>query len=183
MRGRLIDKRPDKQPDRYHMLYRLHVATLIGVGFIFVYSLRFAQSRDWLSIAGVGVLSAGAFLLAGFLLGFVFGLPRTPDSSHERPQAGAAPQGPRSTKPSIQSNNNLLEISDWLTKIIVGVGLVQLNKIPGKIKDLTTYIGNGLRDCETPACKQSSEALALGIIIFFFSAGFLNRISLGTSLL
>lgn len=48
-----------------------------------------------------------------------------------------------------------------------------MNKIPEKIQDLTAYIGNGLRPCDSALCKQSSEALALGIIILFFSAGFL----------
>lgn len=175
----------DEQLDRYRMLRRLQLASLIGVVFIFVYACRFARSGAFASIFAVGVLSAGAFLLAGFLLGFVFGIPRISKDSGTQTSSGqplAEPsQGQAPSLSSVQKspysvvepNSNLVEISDWLTKIIVGVGLVQLNKIPAKIQDLTAYIGNGLRDCDSHVCKQSSEALALGIIIFFFCAGFL----------
>jgi len=174
----------DEQLDRYRMLRRLQLAALIGVVFIFVYSCRFWRSGSFASIFAVGMLSAGAFLLVGFLLGFVFGIPRTSrDSGASSPsgphQAGGAPQGSSLTSSgksghgAVEPNSNLVEISDWLTKIIVGVGLVQLNKIPGKVQDLTAYIGNGLRDCDSQVCKLSSEALALGIVIFFFCAGFL----------
>jgi len=52
-----------------------------------------------------------------------------------------------------------------------------MNKIPGRLKDLTAYLGAGLRNCgDAPVagwCVQSSESFALGIIIFFFTAGFL----------
>jgi hypothetical protein len=175
----------DEQLDRYRMLRRLQLATLIGGVFIFVYSCRFWRSGAFASIFAVGMLSAGAFLLVGFLLGFVFGIPRTPKdsaalpSSGGQPQGGGAPQGSflknsgKSGYGAVEPNSNLVEISDWLTKIIVGVGLIQLNKIPAKVQDLTAYIGNGLRDCDSQVCKQGSESLALGIVIFFFCAGFL----------
>lgn len=163
----------DEHLDRYQMLRRLHVTALIGLFFILVYSLRFWRSGSFTSVIGVGILSAGAFLLTGFLAGFVFGIPRTsrePRSNGGSQDAGGAA---RTGYAAVEPNSNLVEISDWLTKIIVGVGLVQLNKIPGEIQNLTVYIGNGLRDCDSQACKQSSEALALAIIIFFFCAGFL----------
>lgn len=173
----------DEQLDRYRMLRRLHLAVLIGVVFIFVYSCRFWRSGSFASIVGVGIISAGAFLLAGFLSGFVFGIPRVSKDSgslslSEHRPGGTPPDGsPKKSLKSgygaVEANSNLVEISDWLTKIIVGVGLVQLNKIPAKIQELTIYIGNGLRDCDQLQCKQSSEAFALGIIIFFFSSGFL----------
>jgi hypothetical protein len=175
-------RKPDDE-DKFRMLSRLQVAALIGVAFIIVYSLRFWRTGALASIIGVGILAAGAFLLTGFLLGFIFGIPRTSKDSGGQSPAGSAPGG---TPPDashknavgagnsgIEPNSNLVEISDWLTKIIVGVGLVQLNRIPGRIQDLTTYIGNGLRPCDSEMCRQSSEAFALGIILFFFCVGFL----------
>jgi hypothetical protein len=166
------------------MLRRLQIAALIGLVFVFVYACRFWRSESFASIVGVGIVSAGAFLLAGFLTGFVFGIPRVSkdsggQASSEQPKSGGTPpEGSlrRSTKPgfgSVEANSNLVEISDWLTKIIVGVGLVQMNRIPNKIQGLTAYLGNGLRDCDQTLCKQSSEAFALGIIIFYFCSGFL----------
>lgn len=172
----------DQQLDRYRMLRRLQFAVLIGLFFIFVYSCRFWRS-GFASVFGVGMLSAGAFLLVGFLVGFVFGIPRTskesgaPSSGQQQSGGGSQGNTPKSTTKTsysvVEPNSNLVEISDWLTKIIVGVGLVQLNKIPAKVQDLAAFIGNGLRGCESEICKQTSEALALGIIIFFFCGGFL----------
>jgi hypothetical protein len=174
------DKWTSEYLDKYKMLRRLQVATLIGLVFILVYSCRFLPSRSFLSILAVGIVSAGAFLLAGFVLGFVFGIPRTPgdsgDSSSKQPTGGSQGGASRTAgrnNAGVSPNSNLVEVSDWLTKIIVGVGLVELNKIPVRVRGLTTYIANGLRDCDTATCAQSSEALALGIVIFFSAAGFL----------
>ncbi len=170
----------DEHLDRYRMLRRLQLAALIGVVFIFVYALRFWCTGSFASILGIGILAAGASLLAGFLVGFVFGIPRTPKEPGDSSEAAAGGKKPDPSSTSAQSkssgvmpNSNLVEISDWLTKIIVGVGLVQLNKIPGKVSQLSTFIGNGLRDCDSQTCQQSSEAVALVIMLYFFCAGFL----------
>jgi hypothetical protein len=40
------------------------------------------------------------------------------------------------TKSTLKANTNLVEISDWLTKMIVGVGLYQLSTLPGKLRSL-----------------------------------------------
>lgn len=163
----------DEQLDRYRMLRRLQLTTLIGVVLIFVYSCRFWRSGAFPSVFGVGLLSAGAFLLVGFLVGFVFAIPRTPRDSGPSSSGQQSRNNTKSAYAAVEPNSNLVEISDWLTKIIVGVGLVQLNKIPGKLQDLAAYIGNGLRNCDSQVCRQSSEAVALGIMIFFFCGGFL----------
>ena len=131
--------------DAYHMLFRLQVGLFIGVGFIGVYSLHYRQSGSFASIIGVGILSAGAFLLVGFLLGFIFAIPRISQNQHH--PAAMGPHGPDrsrlepsedSAKLGVYPNSNLVEISDWLTKILVGVGLVQLNKIPAKVQALVS---------------------------------------------
>jgi tetratricopeptide (TPR) repeat protein len=175
-----MDRWTDNQLDQYQMLHRLQVAALVGVLFIVVYACGFGHGGHLTSIIGVGVVSAGAFLLAGFLAGFVFGIPRTSNNHSTASETAQTPDGKQDASDQASSrlspvkpNSNLIEISDWLTKIIVGVGLVELNKIPGKLWALAAFIGNGLRDCDSAACKQTSEALALGIIIFFFSTGFL----------
>jgi tetratricopeptide (TPR) repeat protein len=66
-----------------------------------------------------------------------------------------------------------VDISDWLTKILVGVGLVELNKIPHNLRLLAIFLGPGLRSDDTPHYVASSETFALGIVLFFFGAGFL----------
>lgn len=54
--------------------------------------------------------------------------------------------------PGYGANTNLTDISDWLTKIIVGVGLVQLAKIRGLLKSAANFIAGGLGSAPpTPA--------------------------------
>ena len=77
---------------------------------------------------GIAALCFAGGLIGG-LLGFLFGLPR------------AAPAGSGGTAPpsrrNWQTSTNLTDISDWLTKIIIGVGLVTATQIWGGFLTLT----------------------------------------------
>jgi hypothetical protein len=177
----------DDQLDKYNMLGRLQLAVFAGIIVIALYSFQFIKPGGFLRIFGVGILAAGGFLLIGFLLGFIFAIPRmayarsvagASTASAEEGNSQALTEGDNSrttATATVETNSNLVEISDWLTKILVGVSLVELNKIPSRLRDLTTYISGGLRSCgdASPSCVESSEAFALGIIVFFFAAGFL----------
>jgi hypothetical protein len=78
-------------------------------------------SRDVSETLGATILLAGAFLLLGALTGFLFGVPRvrsTSDSSNSETSKSPLTFSLR----GYQANTNLEQISDWLTKIIVGCG-------------------------------------------------------------
>jgi len=81
------------------------------------------------AVGGVLVLGMAAGL-GGALLGFLFGIPR-PVSASESPPAAAGGMVPtsgasrRSAKKAWELSTNLTQVSDWLTKIVVGVGLVE----------------------------------------------------------
>src|ERR1700761_1991946 len=68
---------PDDRIDHYNILLRLQFLAAIGCLLIFLYALRFWLSGEVLRIFAVGVLAAAAALTAGFLFGFIFGVPRT----------------------------------------------------------------------------------------------------------
>lgn len=90
-----------------------------------------------------------------------------------QPQAGQqpAPTTPSSesrtlpTKRTLKANSNLVEISDWLTKMIVGVGLYQLSTIPGKLRSLAGYFAN--------ASGAPPAPLVMAILGYFGIFGFL----------
>lgn len=154
----------EPRPDSYKLLARLQVLAGVGCFAIFFYACRFWASGDVVRIATVGLLIAGAGLLTGFLAGFIFGVPRVVagDSTH-----------------GVQANDNLIEISNWLTKILVGVGLVELGTIPGRLWSLAAHLESGLRPAQctgTVTCADlatSAQATGLAIIIFYFALGFL----------
>ena len=78
-------------------------------------ALYAAAEGSWSIFALATLIGACAFAL-GALLGFLFGIPQY--------FAGADTPSERS-RATYQPNTNLTQVSDWLTKIIIGVGLVR----------------------------------------------------------
>ena len=82
----------------------------------------------------------GAAGAVGAAAGFLFGLPRSrvADMTTLRQSvgntSGAASNLPPST--SYLANSNLIKVSDWLTTIIIGLGLVNLRKAPAAVEQL-----------------------------------------------
>jgi hypothetical protein len=75
-----------------------------------------------------GLLCALAPLALGWVVGFLFGLPQVPKGSPGDSKDGVQTYAP---------GGHLEAISDWLTKIIVGVGLVQWNAFMAKFWGVT----------------------------------------------
>ncbi len=60
---------------------------------------------------------------------------------------------------------NLDDVSDWLTKIVVGVGLVELRKIPGTIYHYSVLIAGS---------DQQVAPLISAVIVYFTVLGFMT---------
>jgi tetratricopeptide (TPR) repeat protein len=93
----------------------------------------------------------------GSLLGLVFGIPRALAAT--TPQTAAETTG-------YAGNTNLEQISDWLTKLLVGAGLTQLGRIPSALADLGDYLGRGLGN------GTSASTFAIVLTVFSSVAGF-----------
>lgn len=81
------------------------------------------------SVAAFAAIIATAFAagMGGAAFGFLFGIPRSVAAGTQTPADPALQVG---TGPaSYAQNTNLEQISDWLTKIVVGVGLVEAEDI------------------------------------------------------
>jgi hypothetical protein len=183
-----------RNPDSYHILRRLQLLSAAGCFLIFLYGLRVPPTWDSLRIFGLGILVAAASLTAGFLLGVVFAIPRDGNegatakpaaaSSNslppDDPKADKAPASPDNSQKGsggndarVRPNSNLVEISDWLTKIIVGVGLVELKTIPAKLGKLSLYLGHGLEGDDASKLLISGQSAGLAIMVFYSTVGFL----------
>jgi hypothetical protein len=127
------------------------VAIFIGTGWIVLFSWQAKGIAEWFSIMGVSAILGGAFFVSGLLLGFIFGV--------------AKPQ--EAGKPNKQDGTNLEQISEWLTKIIVGAGLAQLAMLPGSLKEFGKYAK------EIFGCLAYVEIFAIGILIYYTSCGLL----------
>jgi hypothetical protein len=118
-------------------------------------------------------MAAGAATLAAALLGFIFGVPFTRDGSvaFRGDDGEGTPNKEKSPGFNLSSpyrpNTSLEQISDWLSKMLVGVGLVEIKAIPGKLEILAAYVARGLGG------GTQSETFALAVLVFFGVCGFL----------
>jgi hypothetical protein len=116
------------------------------------------------------LLWAAACAAIGWAVGFLFGVPHTRQAEFgSGVQEGGKAQGFTGDNPfyQLRSNASLEDISGWLTKIIVGVGLTQITVIPTKLHEAAAYVAKAIGD-------PGDEPFALGIILFFFTIGFLG---------
>ncbi len=153
-------------------LYRSDVETVMKSPYLI------KHTPDWqkyLVALGTALLIGGASFCFGTLSGFLFGIPRVINSS-------SAQSALRSSRNAIIHNDNLVQISDWLTKIIVGVGLTQINKAPEKLWNLGTKINycfdpNGYTKSDTAQKLSVNEEIAtvisICVIMYFLILGFM----------
>jgi hypothetical protein len=113
------------------------------------------------ALLGIATLSVGG------LLGFLFGIPRT-----TRPRSTEVPGADDGRRETIttpyEPSNNLEQVADWLTKILVGVGLVELGTLGGALAS----VGDQVAKAVTPTPTGTAVVTEV-IIITFATIGFL----------
>ena len=120
----------------------------------------------------VALAIALGFLCVGILVGFLFGIPKVVQAQGEAavttPEGAGVdrPRDERSVVYRMQVNTNLEQISDWLSKIIVGVGLVELKQLPDALTRLAAYIQPGL------GTGDEARVMAMAIILYSSLVGF-----------
>jgi hypothetical protein len=127
------------------------------------------------SVLGIcGLLSAFG-LIGGTVLGVIFGVPRTLASTSAaiawtrslNPLPNTSGPAPFGSGTNLQPNTNLEQISDWLTKVLVGVGLTQIEHVGEATR--------ALRDLLAPALAPLPNGGVVGVLICisFGAVGFL----------
>lgn len=137
----------------------------LGFGVIIVLVLGIANTEaDAFSAAMAGILLAGAATLIGGFIGFLFGIPRS-----KQGQAPVSAAAGSSGQREYLENTNLEQISDWLTKIIVGLTLVQYDKIQAAVVLAGTYFAPALWAGDA----NLGTAIGVAVIVYFSIVGFL----------
>ena len=108
------------------------------------------QDGQWSDAAQWTLYMLAAGWIAA-LLGFVFAVPRV--------RTGFSPADTE----RYESNSNLEQISDWLTKLLVGAGLVQLGAAPEGLRALGDYLGSGLSVPSPSAYAASAVVYGVGV--------------------
>jgi hypothetical protein len=127
-------------------------------------------SGETLEALGIGVLTAAAAFAVGALFGFLFGIPRSlaadSGAQAEKKAAQEATAVDAAITPHYTTNTNLEQISDWLTKILVGVGLVQIHQVSGAVEDLADGLAPGL--------GPQGFSVAVALLVAFSITGFVT---------
>ena len=105
-----------------------------------------------------------AALLTGILAGFILGVPKLVSSGQVK-----VPDG------SPSPNTNLGDISDWLTKLLLGAGLVSLGRLGGPIGRLIDNVASGLHaSAANPSAVALAKVAAGAILVSFAILGVLE---------
>jgi hypothetical protein len=131
------------------------IALLVVMGFATILVTLFGAKPKSVPLVWVELLLAATALSAGAFLGFLFGMPRP-----------LADDGGQST---YRPSTNLEQVSDWLTKILIGAGLVQL----ANLRDGLAGIGDLVSRMETPV-SHGAGLVAQLVVVAFLLIGFLS---------
>lgn len=135
--------------------------SLVSFSLVIGYGRSVSDSAAWTT-----AMVAGAAALSGGLLGILFGIPRSAQGESDPvPRPMPDEEGRRS--PAYGPNTNLEQISDWLTKILVGVTLVQLGNIASGTGRLVDFLASGM------AGTPQDRVFILAELVFFSVWGFM----------
>ncbi len=150
---------------------------VIGAFVILLYSIScgvLAESFSWKKfgqVLSIELAVAGSALAMGGLLGFLFGIPRS------RMRLGTDSEGQPSenlsttqSNPRYGDNDSLEQISDWLTKILLGAGLAQISSVSGALNLLSTTIVKSISSDN----YDSSGLFGVSVFIVYIVSGFVG---------
>ncbi len=141
-------------------------------------SLVIILGFDSVSVISCLLLSLACLFIGGFA-GFLFGIPKVlqgninniPVSSTSAPIISPGTNRQELNElGALRVNTNLEEISDWLTKIIVGLGLINLKEIPILLRGTSILIAESITIKGSPL---KNVVFANSLILFFPILGFL----------
>jgi len=131
------------------------VVPFIAIG---IYAYKIPEQLHITGMFSQLLLLSLASVLVGALFGFLFGIPKTLQSSKATDNT------------QYLVNTNLEQISDWLTKIFVGIGLIQLKNIPTYLSTLGATLQKNLGNGQL----KDIGVVGVCIIIYFLFFGFLT---------
>jgi Putative Ig domain len=135
---------------------------LPAIGALFVLCYALATPGPKFSYLGVALLTAFAAFLIGSLGGFLFGIPKMVSSGQTRQALG----------PQYAPSSNLAEVSDWLTKLLLGAGLVQLTRLGAPVASLIDNVAHGLYMNKADA--EAAKVMAGAILFGYTAVGLLD---------
>lgn len=169
----LFGVRKNSDDDSFRVMLIIMTFGFVALVVISIWAGVVHKFNAFTAVLGLSVIVSLAALVVGGFLGFLFGIPRSLQRNSETPvvQNKAATASGNVSERYYSNNTNLEQISDWLTKIIVGVSLTQLPAIEHNFHILSGNIAAGFKGY---IIETYSYPLAGGILVFYSICGFLS---------
>lgn len=145
-----------------HITVMVLTAGLIVGVYLVAAASRFAAADQAANVQRSAIGWALAYFAVWFLIGFLFGIPRVLQGED------------KTAKYAQRVNTNLEQISDWLTKIIVGLGLVQLQAVPEHLGKAATWMAQSFAPGGGATAPADAVSFAGAFIIYFSVLGFFS---------
>jgi hypothetical protein len=107
--------------------------------------------------------------ISGFLVGFIFGIPRSVRFRFDKTKDKFSNLD--NSENFLADNTNLEEISDWITKIIIGLTLIEGRKIIRMIENGADSIAKSYPKCGVVICDINLFVFSYCLIVFFVGYG------------
>ena len=147
-------------------------AQLFGLVALLPFAAQATSLVSALSVLAIAVMLAIAAFAVGGIIGFLFGIPRLlQEATAAAPPADGTENKADEAARRVRyaGNTSLEQISDWLTKILVGVGLTQLANIPSALAAVGSSFGPSLGGFTGSAVLAPLEVVFFGTGGFFLS--------------
>jgi len=128
----------------------------------------FRDSKSYALFTVVTVV--GAFYVSGSIIGFIFAVPK---SFQNNTVPVVTNDGKSDSRINYRDNTSLEEISDWLTKIIIGLSLTQFGELQRLIREAATYIAAALQTATAPPTSSDVKFLPFcyALIVLYSAIG------------
>jgi hypothetical protein len=157
------DRRQEQRVFNYDLWSRV-LLSMIGLGFVVVGVLGATGNDDWRFGLVAALLLAGVAGVSGGFFGFLFAIPR----AQPIPDGAVVDGGPSGRR--YNENTNLEQISDCLTKILIGITLTQFASLKDLVVSFSRLYAPSFLGA-TPG--PTGTAICVAAIAYFFVAGFL----------
>ena len=150
----------------------LLVVGILASGVVLAAVANDPNEQKYMAVAVVNLILFAASAAVGCFLGFLFGMPRARISDlTNSPNSANAVDNTSLSKVTVGTrflaNSNFIKVSDWITTIIVGLGLANLSEIVPALERLGSALSGPL------GSKEYGGAVGISVLLIGSIAGFI----------
>ncbi|MBM2616436.1 hypothetical protein JIG36_12795 [Actinoplanes sp. LDG1-06] len=139
---------------------------IIAVGALAGFASESEETRKGLFVTATVLILYAAAMAVGAFLGFLYGMPRSRLADLTAGTEASPEQSKATLSAKYLTNSNFIKVSDWVTTIIVGLGIANLNEIVPAARRL----GSALT--EPMGGSQFGAAIGLSVVLVGLISGF-----------